>query len=176
MPRWVSTEEMLVIALTSPSAATALAVAMAARRYSQRHRDRIALMKCMGASQPVIFRSNLVQLLILALAGGVLGAVLGYLAQWGLAWLMRDLIGQNLPQPGSQPAALGLVTALAILAGFMTRPVALLLAGGCSGLHFFVVGLALAALYGYLYYSRWSQRLKLLAVAAETYERIEGDD
>ncbi|MBT8057940.1 MAG: FtsX-like permease family protein, partial [Gammaproteobacteria bacterium] len=96
----------------------AVAVAMAARRYSQRHRDRIALMKCMGASQPVIFRSNLVQLLILALAGGVLGAVLGYLAQWGLAWLMRDLIGQDLPAPGFQPAVLGLVTAISILAGF----------------------------------------------------------
>lgn len=40
------------------------------------------------------------------------------------------------------------------------------IAGGCSGLHFFVVALALATLYGYLYYGRWSRRLKLLAVAA----------
>jgi exosortase A len=39
------------------------------------------------------------------------------------------------------------------------------IAGGCSGLHFFIVALALAALYGYLYYGHWSNRLKLLAIA-----------
>jgi putative ABC transport system permease protein len=96
----------------------AVAVAMAARRYSQRHRDRIALMKCMGASQSLIFRSSVLQLLLLALAGGVIGAVLGYISQMGLAWLLRDMIGSDLPAPGFQPAVLGLVTALSILAGF----------------------------------------------------------
>jgi putative ABC transport system permease protein len=96
----------------------AVAVAMAARRYSHRHRDRVALMKCMGASRSMIFRSNLWQLLMLALAGGIVGSVIGYLAQLGLAWLMRDLIGQALPAPGLLPVLLGLVTALAILAGF----------------------------------------------------------
>ena len=96
----------------------AVAVAMAARRYSHRHRDRIALMKCMGASQATILRSNLWQLLMLAGAGGVAGSALGFLAQLGLAWLMRDLIGQTLPPPGLAPAVLGLVTAISILAGF----------------------------------------------------------
>jgi putative ABC transport system permease protein len=96
----------------------AVAVAMAARRYSHRHRDRVALMKCMGASRSMIFRSNLWQLLMLALAGGIVGSVIGYLAQLGLAWLMRDLIGQALPAPGLLPVLLGLVTSLAILAGF----------------------------------------------------------
>jgi putative ABC transport system permease protein len=96
----------------------AVAVAMAARRYAQRHRDRIALMKCMGASSQTIFRSNVLQLLMLALVGSVVGALLGYLAQVALAWLMRDMIGQVLPQPGFEPALLGLVTAVAILAGF----------------------------------------------------------
>jgi putative ABC transport system permease protein len=96
----------------------AVAVAMAARRYSHRHRDRIALMKCMGAAQSLIFRSSIIQLFLLAVAGGVIGALLGYFSQLGLAWLMRDMIGQELPAPGFQPAVLGLVTALSILAGF----------------------------------------------------------
>jgi putative ABC transport system permease protein len=96
----------------------AVAVAMAARRYSHRHRDRTALMKCMGASQSMIMRSSLLQLLMLALAGGIAGSVLGYLAQQGLAWVMRDMIGQNLPTPGTGPGILGIVTALCILAGF----------------------------------------------------------
>jgi putative ABC transport system permease protein len=55
---------------------------------------------------------------MLAIAGGVIGALLGYLAQLGLAWLMRDMIGHDLPAPGLQPAVLGLVTALSILGGF----------------------------------------------------------
>jgi putative ABC transport system permease protein len=96
----------------------AVAVAMAARRYSQRHRDRIALMKCMGASQRFIIRSSIFQLFLLAVAGSIAGAVLGFLAQSGLAWLMQDMIGQTLPAPGFSPALLGLVTALSILAGF----------------------------------------------------------
>jgi len=96
----------------------AVAVAMAARRYSHRHRDRIALLKCMGASEATIFRCNLWQLLILALGGGAVGSLLGFAAQLGLAWLMRDLIGQNLPAPGYSPVLLGMVTSLSVLAGF----------------------------------------------------------
>ncbi len=96
----------------------AVAVAMAARRYSHRHRDRIALMKCMGASQSMVFQSSFIQLLMLAIEGGLIGVLLGYLAQLGLAWLMRDMIGQSLPSPGMAPGVLGLITALSILAGF----------------------------------------------------------
>jgi putative ABC transport system permease protein len=91
---------------------------MAARRYSHRHRDRIALLKCMGASESIVLRSNIWQLLMLALAGGAVGSVLGFVAQLGLAWLMRDLIGQALPAPGPAPVALGMITALCVLAGF----------------------------------------------------------
>jgi putative ABC transport system permease protein len=96
----------------------AVAVAMAARRYAQRHRDRIALMKCMGASQGYVVRSSMLQLVLLALGGALLGSLIGYLAQHGLAWLMRDMIGASLPQPGPQPVLVGLVTALSILGGF----------------------------------------------------------
>ena len=96
----------------------AVAVAMAARRYSHRHRDRVALMKCLGASQRQILVSSLTQILLLALAAAVAGAVLGFLAHGGLAWLMRDMIQQQLPPPGWSPVGLGLVTATLILAGF----------------------------------------------------------
>jgi putative ABC transport system permease protein len=96
----------------------AIAVAMAARRYSQRHRDRIALFKCLGSSQAFILKSSLLQLLLLALAGGVIGIVLGYLSHAGLAWLLRDLISGPLPSPGWSPAILGLITSISILGGF----------------------------------------------------------
>lgn len=96
----------------------AVAVAMAARRYSQRHRDRIALFKCLGSSQAFILKSSMLQLLLLALIGGLVGIILGFLSHAGLAWLLRDLISGELPLPGWSPAVLGLVTSVSILSGF----------------------------------------------------------
>jgi putative ABC transport system permease protein len=96
----------------------AVAVAMAARRYAIRHRDRIALLKCLGSKQAFILRLNLLQLLMLTVLGAAVGTVLGYLSQEALAWVARDLIAQDLPAPGASPVLLGLVTALFILCGF----------------------------------------------------------
>jgi putative ABC transport system permease protein len=97
---------------------SAIAVAMAARRYSHRHRDRVALMKCLGASQAHILNSSLAQLLLLALLGGFAGIALGFSGQMVLAWMLRDFIGETLPLPGLEPLWLGLVTSISILSGF----------------------------------------------------------
>ena len=96
----------------------AVAVAMAARRYAIRHRDRIALLKCLGSQQAFILRLNLLQLVMLTILGAAIGNVLGYLSQEVLAWIARDLIAQELPAPSASPVLLGLVTALFILCGF----------------------------------------------------------
>ena len=40
------------------------------------------------------------------------------------------------------------------------------IAGGCSGLHFFIVILAISALYGHLYYRRFSNKGLLIGIAA----------
>ena len=96
----------------------AVAVAMAARRYSHRHRDRIALLKCLGSSQSLIIQVSLLQLVLMALVGGLIATGLGFIAQQGLAFLLRDLIQGALPAPSWQPLVLGLLTAVVILAGF----------------------------------------------------------
>jgi putative ABC transport system permease protein len=100
----------------------AVAVAMAARRYASRHLDSVALMKCMGASQGFVLRQTLVQLVCVAVLVTLLGTALGYLAQTGLAWLLRDLIRSDLPPPGAATAGVGLVTAVTILVGFALPP------------------------------------------------------
>jgi putative ABC transport system permease protein len=97
---------------------SAVAVAMASRRYAIRHRDRVALLKCLGSKQAFILRLNLSQLVMLTLLGAAVGTALGYLAQQGLAWIARDLIAQELPAAGASPVLLGLLTALFILCGF----------------------------------------------------------
>jgi len=97
---------------------SAVAVAMASRRYAQRHRDRIALLKCLGSQQSYILKLNLAQLFMLTLIGAAVGTVLGFLAQQGLALIASDLIAQHLPAAGPAPVLLGVLTALFILCGF----------------------------------------------------------
>jgi len=100
----------------------AVAVAMTARRYTQRHLDHVAVMKCMGASQRLVLQVTVIELALIALIAAVLGSALGYVAQEGLAWLLGDLVRADLPPPTFAPAILGAATSLAILVGFALPP------------------------------------------------------
>ena len=100
----------------------AVAVAMGARRYAARHIDTVALMKCMGASQGFVLAISLIELTLLAIFAVALGALLGYLAQEGLAWVLRDLIRTELPAASLSPLPIALVTVLAMLIGFALPP------------------------------------------------------
>lgn len=101
---------------------SAVAVAMAARRYARRHLDGVALMKCLGASQGFVLRQSLAQLFVIAMVVAALGTSAGYVAQAGLAWLLRDIMSGALPPPAPDAAWLGLATAVAILVGFALPP------------------------------------------------------
>ena len=96
----------------------AVAVAMAARRYVSRRLDTVALMKCLGAKQGLILRVSIIQLLLMSGIAGLLGVLFGYAAQAGLSFIMRDLIGGELPPPGWKPVFLGLATSVSVLTGF----------------------------------------------------------
>jgi len=100
----------------------AVAVAMGARRYAKRHIDTVALMKCMGASQGFVLSISIIELSLLAIAAVAAGALLGYLAQSGLAWLLRDLIRTELPAASLAPLPIALVTVMAMLIGFALPP------------------------------------------------------
>jgi putative ABC transport system permease protein len=100
----------------------AVAVAMGARRYATRHIDTVALMKCMGASQAFVLAISIIELSLLAVFAVAVGAVLGFLAQSGLAWLLRDLIRTELPPASLAPLPIALVTVLAMLIGFALPP------------------------------------------------------
>ena len=100
----------------------AVAVAMGARRYATRHIDTVALMKCMGASQTFVLAISIIELMLLAVFAVAAGALLGYLAQEGLAWVLRDLIRTELPAASLAPLPIALVTVLAMLIGFALPP------------------------------------------------------
>jgi putative ABC transport system permease protein len=100
----------------------AVAVAMGARRYAHRHIDSVALMKCMGASQAFVLAISIIELTLLAAAAVAIGASFGYLAQSGLAWLLRDFVRGELPAASLTPLPIALVTVLAMLVGFALPP------------------------------------------------------
>ena len=100
----------------------AVAVAMGARRYASRHIDTVALMKCMGASQGFVLAISVIELSLLGVAAVAMGTALGFLAQSGLAWLLRDLIRTELPPASLAPLPIALVTVLAMLLGFALPP------------------------------------------------------
>lgn len=100
-----------------------VAIAMGARRYSERHFDVSAVMRCLGAGQRDILALFLPQLLWIGLLGGVIGVVLGYLVQFGLFYLLRELLPSSLPVPGPMPVLIGFLTGMTVLAGFALPPV-----------------------------------------------------
>ena len=91
-----------------------VAMFLASLPYVQKSLDTYALMRCFGASKQLIVRILLWQTLLLALIGSLVGCVLGFFAQQGLAELAGKLFLETLPEPSLMPAVGGL------LAGFAT--------------------------------------------------------
>ncbi len=100
----------------------AVAVAMGARRYAARHIDTVALMKCMGAAQGFVLAVSVLELTLLASVAVALGSALGFIAQQGIAWLLRDLIHTGLPDASLAPLPIAFVTVTAMLVGFALPP------------------------------------------------------
>lgn len=103
---------------------SAVAVALAATRFMLRHRDGIALMRCMGATQAQVTRVLLSEFTLVGLAGSILGGLAGYVAHLGLLAMLGRMVGADLPAPSIIPAAQGLATGMWLLLGFAMPAVA----------------------------------------------------
>ncbi len=115
-------ERFLVLAALVSVLLGGVAVAMAARRFVARRLDAVALMKCLGARHREVLRLNVLQLSILVAAAGVVGCLIGLVAQFGLTALLSDFIEAQLPPPSMQGAVLGPLTALAVAIGCALPP------------------------------------------------------
>lgn len=100
----------------------AVAVALAARRYGQRHLDPCAVMRCLGATQALLLRLYVGQFAVLGVLAAGVGCALGYVAHFALhAWLAQ-LLATPLPPPGLLPAVQGVAVGLLLLFGFAVPP------------------------------------------------------
>ncbi len=100
----------------------AVAVGLSTRRYSQRHLDGYAVMRCFGASQRRLFALFGWEFLLLGAGAAVVGGLAGYAAQFVIAALVAGLMLVELPQPTLLPALQGMLVGMALLLGFALPP------------------------------------------------------
>jgi len=112
----------LALVTTLTVLVAAIAVALATRRYGERHRDGMAIMRCLGASRVQIHTMLWVEFLALGLLASLLGAVLGYAVHLGLAQTAATLFDTALPAPSGWPALHGMAAGLLLLLGFAVPP------------------------------------------------------
>jgi len=115
-------EQFLSLAALLSVVLAAVAIALAARRFLQRHLDACAMMRCHGASQGKVVRLYVLQFIALGCLASLAGCAAGLLAQHVLALWLGSLVTVELPGAGPRPAVHGFVTGLALLLGFALPP------------------------------------------------------
>jgi putative ABC transport system permease protein len=98
------------------------AMALASRRLVDRQTEAVAVMRCLGAPRHLLTRIFVVRLLAFGLLASLVGCLVGWLGQRGLAVVLADWFSGPLPAASVQPVFVGLGTGLVALAGFALPP------------------------------------------------------
>jgi|LNFM01.1.fsa_nt_gb putative ABC transport system permease protein len=99
-----------------------VAVALAARRFLQRHLDACAMMRCLGAPQRQMIGLYLTQFLLLGVVASAIGCAIGAAGQQVLVQVLGSLVSASLPAPTPWPAVKGMATGVVLLLGFGLPP------------------------------------------------------
>ena len=101
----------------------AVAVAMAARRHSERHLSGTAVMRCLGASQRTLVGIHVGELILLGLIACTVGVLIAYGLQWAIgSWLQAEM-KISIPPAGWLPALQGYGVGMIVLLAFGAPPV-----------------------------------------------------
>lgn len=119
-------EKFLNLAALVSVILAAVAIALSARRFLQRHLDGCAMMRCLGAAQGLVMRLYLLHLVLMGVIASAVGGAVGMLAQLALSYWLGNLTSVQLPAPGWLPGLHGMATGLALLLGFALPPLAAL--------------------------------------------------
>lgn len=117
-----SAGEFLGLAQLAATLLSAAAIALCAWQYGQKLRDEVALLKCLGARSGFILAELTLHLLLLGVAAGIVGALLGLGAQEVIARLLGNLMELALPAPSLWPLLDAAGLSLLLLLGFALPP------------------------------------------------------
>jgi len=115
-------EQFLTLVALLTALVAAVAVGSVARRFTERHLDACAMMRCLGLAQGKVFVLFLLEFVWI----GIVSCVLGALAGWGLHFVLlealRDWVPAHLPPPSIEAAIYGGTCGLVLLLGFALPP------------------------------------------------------
>ncbi|MDD1626564.1 MAG: FtsX-like permease family protein, partial [Methylococcaceae bacterium] len=114
--RYLGLSSILVILISG------VAIAMATRRYTERHFNATALLRCLGCKQNEILWLYSSQFIVLGLLASTIGCLLGWFAQEALFYLLRGLLPQHVASPGLLAVFFGFIIGMAVLLGFALPP------------------------------------------------------
>ncbi len=102
---------------------SAVAVAIAARGFAQRHLDDCAMLRVLGLSQGTMARAYAFEFLLIGLAASALGVALGWAVHHVFVLLLAGLVESALPAVSAWPALLGVGMGLTLMVAFGLPPV-----------------------------------------------------
>ncbi len=116
-------EKFLSLAALASVVLAAAAIALAVRRFTQRHLDGCAVMRSLGASQRQLFYLYGHYFITLGVIASTIACLIGFAAQQILASWLIGIVDTALPWPSWLPALQGLLVGLVLLVGFALPPV-----------------------------------------------------
>jgi len=114
--RYLGLSSIIVILISG------VAIAMATRRYTERHFNATAILRCLGCKQNEILWLYGSQFVVLGLLASAIGCLLGWFAQQALFRLLRSLLPQQVADPGVLAVFFGFIIGMAVLLGFALPP------------------------------------------------------
>lgn len=176
-------EQFLLLAGALGVGLAGIAIALAARRYSERHFDYVAMMKSLGATSRRIMLMYTGNLLLLAALATVVGSALGWLIQQGFFAILAGLFDiAASPALPLRPFAIGAITALVCLLAFALPPLLALQgisplrvirrdidSGGASDILSYVLGVGGIGLLMFWYSGSLALTLAVLGGVAVTF-------
>ena len=114
--RYLGLSSILVILISG------VAIAMATRRYTERHFNATALLRCLGCKQQEILWLYSSQFVVLGALASALGCLLGWFAHEVLFQLLKELLPQQLVSPGFGAVFFGFTIGIVVLLAFAMPP------------------------------------------------------
>lgn len=92
-----------------------VAMLLSSLPYIKQSLNTFALMRCFGAQQNTVLQILTIQTLIIALFSALIGALLGFIAQLGLAHLAGNLFVETLPPVSALPVLIGILASICMM-------------------------------------------------------------
>ena len=116
-------EKFLSLVALLAALLSAVAVALAARAFAQRHLDAAAMLRVLGLPQRTIAWAYVFEFAVVGLGASLLGVALGWGVHHAFVWLLSGLVAQGLPASSLWPVGFGVGMGMTLLLAFGLPPV-----------------------------------------------------